>query len=287
MNVSVILSTFNSVETIALQLQSLAHQTYSDSYEVIVADNGSTDESLTVARSFGSSIANLRVVDASAVRGVAHARNVGAGAATGRLLLFCDADDAVQEDWIERMAEALEQGDLIGGRLELDTLNDPTERSWRTDPDMTRLPRAMRFLPYAIGANFGVHAALFERLGGCDVRYVNGHDDVEFCWRVQLAGHTISFAENSVVHYRLRTSRRELARQRYRSGLTYAQLFAQYADLGITPGRIRTEFRRWILLIATAPKLLSRVHGGRWLFAAAWHWGRLIGSFTYKVKCPN
>lgn len=90
---SVIIPCCNATATLGAQLASIAAQAYDSPWEVLVADNGSSDDSRAIALSYAASIPSLRVIDASGKRGAAHARNMGAAAATGTFLLFCDADD--------------------------------------------------------------------------------------------------------------------------------------------------------------------------------------------------
>lgn len=79
---SVIIPCFNVANTLNAQLEALACQQWSEPWEIIVADNGSTDETVASARQYEQKLSNLRIVDASSRRGASHARNVGALAAT-------------------------------------------------------------------------------------------------------------------------------------------------------------------------------------------------------------
>ena len=71
--------------------------------ELIVVDNGSTDDSVEIAESFADRI-DLRVVDAHEKPGINVARNRGVMAARGDLFLFCDCDDHAQPGWLRAMA---------------------------------------------------------------------------------------------------------------------------------------------------------------------------------------
>ena len=76
LEVAIVIPLFNGAETITEQLDALARQTFSRPFEVVVADNGSTDAGPGLVRAHP--MANLRLVDASQCRGQAHARHVGA-----------------------------------------------------------------------------------------------------------------------------------------------------------------------------------------------------------------
>ncbi len=73
----------------------LANQQWSEPWEVLVVNNRCTDRSIEIVERYRERLPRLRVVDASARQGQAHALNVGARAATSDALAFCDADDVV------------------------------------------------------------------------------------------------------------------------------------------------------------------------------------------------
>ena len=97
---SVIIPCKNMAATIGAQLEALANQSWSEPWEVIVSDNGSSDDSVRVVQRYGARLPNLRLVDASDRPGASHARNVGARYAMAPALAFCDADDEVGVDWL-------------------------------------------------------------------------------------------------------------------------------------------------------------------------------------------
>ncbi|MES1211451.1 MAG: glycosyltransferase family 2 protein, partial [Acidobacteriota bacterium] len=124
---SVIIACLNAASTLRDQLDGLAGQTWSGDWErdweVIVADNGSTDGSQALVESYRGRIPGLRVVDASDRKGQAHARNVGSVHATGDALLFVDADDQVAPGWLEALAAALSRHAFVACRYDNQALN--------------------------------------------------------------------------------------------------------------------------------------------------------------------
>src|SRR5204862_5354000 len=106
------------------QLSALSRQDYTGAGELVVADNGSNDGSHAIVANWSTRLRNLRVVDASQRRGCAAADNIGAAAARGSALVFCDQDDVVQPGWLAAMAEALHSHDLVAGRNEFGMLDD-------------------------------------------------------------------------------------------------------------------------------------------------------------------
>jgi lipopolysaccharide/colanic/teichoic acid biosynthesis glycosyltransferase len=109
--VSVIIPAFNAAETLPLCLAALAAQDFPpDQYEVIVVDDGSTDGTTEVARAAG-----VRVIVQSNA-GPAVARNTGATAARGDLLLFTDADCAAVPGWIRSLTAPFADPRVAGAK---------------------------------------------------------------------------------------------------------------------------------------------------------------------------
>jgi glycosyltransferase involved in cell wall biosynthesis len=105
-SVSVIIPARNAAATIEAQLEAISKQTYSGPWEIIVVDNGSTDGTEHVVRAWRQRLPNLLLVSAPHAQGANYARNVGCHSSRGGLLLFCDADDIVESDWMAAMVEA-------------------------------------------------------------------------------------------------------------------------------------------------------------------------------------
>jgi len=97
---SVIIPAYNSAATLARAVESVNAQSW-PAHEIIVIDDGSTDDTLQIARGFGDRVRVLHQSNA----GVSAARNRGAEAATGDWLAFLDADDWYCPDRLRWHAE--------------------------------------------------------------------------------------------------------------------------------------------------------------------------------------
>lgn len=210
--VSVVIPTYNAVDTLGAQLDALERQDYAGAFEVVIADNGSTD-GLAEFVSRRSSRVQERVVDASTRRGVSHARNVGCRESKGELVVICDADDVVVPGWLRALVAVAATAECVGGSLDATTLNDASTIAWRFPHRPDKLPVKLRFLPYAHGCNVAVWRDVVEALGGWEETYQGGGEDVDFCWRLQLEGGRLAVAPDAVVHYRHRATAGGLARQ--------------------------------------------------------------------------
>ncbi|WP_374021668.1 glycosyltransferase family 2 protein [Mycobacterium sp. HNNTM2301] len=115
---SIIVPTFNAAATIQACLGSIVHQTY-DEFEVVIVDGGSKDETLDIARGFGTELGARLVVHSGPDGGPYDAMNRGVGIATGEWLLFLGADDTLYEpETLAHVAAFIrdhERSDLVYG----------------------------------------------------------------------------------------------------------------------------------------------------------------------------
>lgn len=228
--ISVVIACYNEEKTLGAQLDALTRQDVTERFEVIVADNASTDGSAALAQRYADSGAlDLRVVDASAVKGPAHARNVGVAQARAELIAFCDGDDVVADDWLRQMLLALRSDDFVAGRVEVDLLNASwvrrTRRMRQTD-GLQHSPTAGG-LAHAGAGNMGVSKAVFHSVGGFDenLQYL---EDSDLCWRIQMSGTPLTYHRDVLLHTRFRDTLPSIIEQGYSYGRSYAQLEARY-----------------------------------------------------------
>lgn len=230
LELSVVIAAYDAEQTLGAQLDALAVQRVPFAWEVVVADNGSTDGTAALARSYGPRL-RIRVVDASATPGAGAARNVGVAAARSPLVAFCDADDVVGDGWLAAMRAALERHAFVAGRFEGARLNSPAVLRSRELPQQHGLQESTR-LPglHAAGAgNMGIHADVFRAVGGFDPRCLY-LEDADLCWRVQLAGVPLTWVPEAVLHVRLRGNLWSTARQGYHYGTGERWLALRYRE---------------------------------------------------------
>ena len=98
LQISVVVPAFNEENLLPRCLQSLRNQDYQGEYEIIVADDGSTDSTVKIASGFGAKVVSCPK------RGVVYARQAGAYSATGDIIVQADADTIYPHDWLTRIA---------------------------------------------------------------------------------------------------------------------------------------------------------------------------------------
>jgi glycosyltransferase involved in cell wall biosynthesis len=284
LKLSVVVPCLDAADTLGTQLKALAGQRWPHPWEVIVADNGSTDGSQRVVEEFRGRMPNLRRLDAAERCGPGHARNAGAAAATGDALAFCDADDEVAPGWLAALGGALGEHPFVTSRYEDRKLNSPRIRQIHKNPQGTGLiPYDYPpFLPHAGGGGLGIRRRLHESIGGFD-ETLPALEDTDYCWRVQLAGTELVFVPEAVVHIRYRPTLEGVFRQGLRYGEHNVLIYKKYRPLGMPRLGWTTGLAKWVLQLARAPQLVTAAGRARWIWQLGWRTGRLRGCLRHRV----
>jgi GT2 family glycosyltransferase len=176
------------------------------------------------------------------------------------------------------MSAALADHDVVGARVDHTTLNPTVPRAkwhWQSDGLMDGLG----FLPCVGAGTMGVRRVTFEALGGFDATLRCG-EDLDFCWRAQLAGYDLAFAGDAVLRYAYRAGLRNHFLQEMRWGRNDVVLYRRYRSMGM-PGRERSAVARdWARVAARTLKARRVVE----LSAAAGMLGRRLGRLSGSVR---
>jgi glycosyltransferase involved in cell wall biosynthesis len=274
---SVIIAAKNAVGSLAAQLDALLVQEWGGGWEIVVADNGSTDGTRNLVEVYEHRDERVRLVDASRVPGAGFARNAAIQAAKGRSLAFCDADDLVMPGWVAAMGEALRRSDAVGGRNLFDQLNPPWLRHAFYSEPPDRLETFAGIFPFAATCNLGVRRTVIDHVGGFDEQFLTGQD-LELCLRIWANGHHLAYEPHAVVQYRYRPDMRALFERSRDYGLVGPVIARRLAELGQpTPPRW-SGLKSYIWLARKLPTLRRPDGKARWLVVAGGKIGRLRGS---------
>ena len=288
MRLSVIIPCFNAASTIATQLEALANQQWSEPWEVIISDNGSTDGLRDVVKTYEGRLPGLRVVDASARRGRGYARNVAVHVARGESLAFCDADDEVAPGWLSVMGEAVSTYDFVACRIDVYKLSPLWVANLRNHAQASGLQTrgAPPALSHAGGGTIAVKRRLHDEVGGFDEAFVR-HQDTDYCWKIQLTGTQLHFVPDTVVHVRQRETLMENCRQAFGWGEYRVLLYKKYRHLGMPKCTWKDGITAWANLtrrfIRTVPSIRSRRDLLPWCWAFGERLGQLKGSIKYRI----
>lgn len=280
---SVVIPVRNGANVLGEQLDALLAAEHPPvDVEVIVVDNGSTDRTAQVALTYAPRL-RVRVVAAAEAASSNYARNVGVQAAHADRIALCDADDQVDQAWLQAMWQAFEDGhDLVAGPIDYVRLNAPSVRAWRGASQSFVAP-ILGFLPSGHGASLGFTRALYEAVGGFDEEFAFGGPDIEFCWRAQLAGYVLVAEPRALVHYRLRPSLGALVRQARMYGAAEAHLYLKFRHAGLRRRPASTLIADLWWIVTRLPFAWPVSRRGAWLRRAAQQAGRVQGSLRYRV----
>lgn len=260
--VSVIVPVYNDPEGLAETLAALADQSYPD-YEVVVADNGSTDATPAVARAFREANPDLvTLVAETEIQGSYAARNTGIRAARDdtEVFTFLDADSTVSRGWIERAVAAMEErgAEYMGCRVEIPREDD--EGFVARYDRLTGFPvsRYVREEGYAPTNCLLVTRETLAAVGGFDPRLVSG-GDLEFGRRVRRSGRELHYAPEAVVTHPPRSSLRSMLGKYVRIGRGIEQNRRLHPELG--HGRGLANPRQYL---PPKPSTLRRELEGVW-----------------------
>jgi GT2 family glycosyltransferase len=282
--VSVVIPVRNGASLLRFQLEALAGQVYEGKWEIVVADNGSTDNLAEVVAEFADRVPWLRIVDASDHSGASHARNVGATSSTGANILFVDADDVVGAGFVKAMHEGLKRSSLVAARFDPWTLNPQAmPNGLGTAPAQTEiLNLAYAFLPWCGSGGVGVRRDAFDRIGGFDLRMGAG-EDTDFSWRAQLAGFTIELIPDAVVQLRDRQGMKSGFQRGRFYGAAGPNLYRTYRAHGMPRRSRRAVVRYHGGLLKRSVRIRSRNDLEAWLFLAGNRVGVIEGCLRHRV----
>jgi glycosyltransferase involved in cell wall biosynthesis len=188
--VSVIIPTYNEERYVGQCIQSVRKQIYpSDLVEIIVVDNGSTDDTLAICEGAADLVLNQPGIRVGAMR------NRGAHAASGEVLAFLDADCVAHPEWLSNATCLLWERPCVTGNF-YDLPPNPhwIERAWYAQEQSGR--RTTQLIPTG---NMLLLRSSFMRLGGFDESLPAG-EDAEFCLRAAQRFPVIADDGVRVVH---------------------------------------------------------------------------------------
>jgi len=224
--VSVVIPIGGIDEFLTDQLQALATQTFDQPWELVMSMNqpGATSDPRLPSSPLHPQASRV-IIDSSAERSAAHARNAGAVAARAELLAFCDADDIVEPDWLEQIVASLESHEVVGGYLDERRLSPAGQERWRPPATPDELPAYLNHR-YPVSANMGARRDAFERVGGF-AEGLTRCEDIAFGWALADAGIELAYSPTAIVHYRHRPGLWTMIRQHHMYGIGMSEVIAR------------------------------------------------------------
>lgn len=206
---SIIIPAFNASKFISNCLNSILCQEFND-YEIIVVNDGSSDNTLEICKSFCTKNNRIKVINQSN-RGVSHARNVGLSIAEGKYIWFIDADDEVAEisiaDIVEQVKE-LSYPDII--RSEYRAIDENNNSLFYSKPEIKTHSKIIKLAPEkfykkCVRQEFFLWLLWIKREIIKDSRFVDGRiymEDADFICNLMPQINTTAYTSSSIYKYR-------------------------------------------------------------------------------------
>jgi GT2 family glycosyltransferase len=196
---SIIIPTFNGASRIRYCLDSLSKQTAGQDVEILVVDDGSTDDIANVVRSYSS----VRLIS-QANAGPASARNRGALEARGKILLFTDDDCVPMPDWLEAMLEPFKDGEIVGAKGIYRTHQKSLAARFVQIEyeDKYRLMASLPSIDFIDTYSAAFRRDRFLEMTGYDTSFpVACAEDIELSYRMSARGWKMVFVPKAIVYH--------------------------------------------------------------------------------------
>ena len=208
--VSVVVCSYNGGRTLEACLHSMRALDYPD-YEVILIDDGSTDDTRAIAARFPE----VRAIHQENL-GLSEARNVGLRASTGAVVAYTDSDCVVDPDWLTLLVYQLQRtGAVAVGGPNLSPEDGRIAACVAASPGQpTHVLESDQVAEHIPGCNMAYRREALLTVNGFDPVFRKAGDDVDVCWRLEHSGMWITFASGAFVwHHRRQTPRAYLKQQ--------------------------------------------------------------------------
>ncbi|MFC1840474.1 glycosyltransferase [Thermodesulfobacteriota bacterium] len=228
MLISAIIPSFNSQDKLVRLLDSLSNLSnpHNDSYEIIVVDDCSTDNTRMAVENYSVNYIRLNKNSGPAV-----CRNIGAGAAKGDVFAFTDSDCRVDRNWLENIAGHFKDNgiDAVMGKLIIDNssflgdsisaLGFPAggsigfDKVWKVDKN--------GFTDSLSTCNCAIRRDAFKRVGGFNVTFpYAGGEDSFLAYSLKQTGSKIKYCADVIVHHEARDSLKDYISWQFKRGLS-------------------------------------------------------------------
>lgn len=225
--VSIVIPVMNRAGELRRCLTSLTQLSYpQEKIQIIVVDDGSSDDSPQVALEFGA----LLVPSGGCGRGPAAARNVGASSAAGEILAFIDSDCSASIGWLDELIPVFNDPSMaaVGGQVDGMCTESAVDRYEAVMSSLSigsreRIGNSGKDTFYLPSCNLLVRRSAFRSAGGFNDSMHVG-EDVDLTWRLRDRGWTICYMPAGNVLHEHRSSIRSFMSRRFDYGTSEGML---------------------------------------------------------------
>jgi O-antigen biosynthesis protein len=258
--ISVVVCSSNGARTIRQTLEALRAVKY-PRLEIIVVDDGSTDNTAQIAGEFEAQL--IRTTN----QGLSAARNVGWQRAKGEIVAYLDDDAMPDQHWLQYLASMFMAHDYAGvGGPNLGVLEDRfvaqcVDHAPGNPTHVLLTDREAEHLP---GCNMAFRRACLEAIGGFDPQFRIAGDDVDLCWRLRDRGLKLGFHAGAMVWHHRRGTWRGYWRQQTNYGRAEAILERKWPEKYNAAGHMIWSGRLYSKGFWQMFRWTQRIYHGSW-----------------------
>jgi cellulose synthase/poly-beta-1,6-N-acetylglucosamine synthase-like glycosyltransferase len=240
---SIIVPAYNSEKTLSACFESLADQSVSEAnYEIIVVDDGSTDDTSKITKRF-----NVKYIFQTN-QGPAAARNKGADAAAGQIILFTDADCVPGHNWIREMVSPFSDREVVGVKGTYKTIQKGlvakfAQAEFEDRYDLLQKSSTIDMIDTYSAA---FRKDVFLNIGGFDQSFpVANNEDTDLSYRLAAAGYKLVFNPAAFVYHTHPDTFIKYLKLKFRRSYWRMVVYRRYPDKAVkdsyTPAVIKIQ----------------------------------------------
>jgi lipopolysaccharide/colanic/teichoic acid biosynthesis glycosyltransferase/GT2 family glycosyltransferase len=249
-SISVIIPAKDAAGTIEACLRAaLSQQGLAGPYEVIVVDDGSKDETAALAERLGALV--LREQG----RGPAAARNLGALAARGSILVFTDADCQPAPDWLAQLTAPFKDPQVVGAKGAYRTRQTSLLARFIQQEYEQKYARLSRYshIDFIDTYSAAYRKEVFWQNGGFNPAFPDpSAEDIELSFRLARKGYKMVFAPHAIVYHLHNERLADYIRRKFTYGYWRAFVYSHMPDKAMQDSYTPPTFRLQILILGLA-----------------------------------
>lgn len=233
-SISIVIPTYNRVDTLKLVLPSLLNQSLSsEDYEIIICDSKSEDGTDLLISNFSDK--RIRFLPGK-YNSRAEARNAGIENARGDIVLFTDADIIAEPDLLSLHLNAHGKypgSAFVGREIQVNNIEEYEKAKSNPDSGRSLHPASRKTLPwlYFLTGNASVPKDILIKTGMFDPSFTGyGHEDLELGYRLKRYGLTIYYLHNAVNYHLHPVEWEERKRRFHLAGISTVRFYKKHHD---------------------------------------------------------
>lgn len=256
--ISVIVPVYNAMRTIDLCLSSLlAQRDVSGPFEILFVDDCSTDATATHLErglaALPAGAAAVRLLRLPGNRGPATARNAGAHAARGGILVFTDSDCELDTRWLAEMTDPLTDPAIsaVKGAYRTRQRSLTARFAQAEFEDRYKVLARHEYIDVVFSYSAAIRKSVFDAVGGFDTSFPRAdNEDTDLSWKISESGHRIKFAPRAIVYHQHPDTPKSYLKKKFSRAYWRACVYRRFPGKAIRDSYTPQGLKLQILLAA-------------------------------------